>query len=116
MSPLYVLCDGATDFSIPAGTSANAATLCLNLVNDATDLAKVLRQLDFDVVEKTNLGKLKIHIKRHYPKLKLWTPNKLHIKRYLESKASALDMPTPKFIPPPSTFYRLKLSNHSQIH
>jgi formylglycine-generating enzyme required for sulfatase activity len=75
--------DEATDFSIPAAPPAahvppqmrhqkrfalvigNSAyhqeDLVLdNPVNDATDLAKVLRQLDFDVVEKTNLGKLEM--------------------------------------------------------
>jgi formylglycine-generating enzyme required for sulfatase activity len=75
--------DEATDFSIPAAPPAahvppqmrhqkrfalvigNSAyhqeDLVLdNPVNDATDLAQVLRQLDFDVVEKTNLGKLEM--------------------------------------------------------
>jgi formylglycine-generating enzyme required for sulfatase activity len=72
--------DNATDFSIPAappvkyppqmqqrfalviGNSAyHQEDLILdNPVNDATDLAKVLRQLDFEVVEKTDLGKLQM--------------------------------------------------------
>jgi formylglycine-generating enzyme required for sulfatase activity len=72
--------DSATDFSIPAappvkyspemqqrfalviGNSAyHQEDLVLdNPVNDATDLAQVLRQLDFEVVEKTNLGKLEM--------------------------------------------------------
>jgi formylglycine-generating enzyme required for sulfatase activity len=72
--------DEATDFSIPAappiahvsphqkrfalviGNSAyHQKDLILdNPVNDATDFAKVLRQLDFEVVEKTNLGKLQM--------------------------------------------------------
>jgi formylglycine-generating enzyme required for sulfatase activity len=75
--------DSATDFSIPAappiahvppemqhqkrfalviGNSAyqKEDLFLTNPVNDATDLAKVLRQLDFEVVEKTNLGKLEM--------------------------------------------------------
>jgi formylglycine-generating enzyme required for sulfatase activity len=49
-------------FALVIGNSAyHQEDLVLdNPVNDATDLAKVLRQLDFDVVEKTNLGKLEM--------------------------------------------------------
>ncbi|MEN8221216.1 MAG: caspase family protein, partial [Pseudomonadota bacterium] len=72
--------DKPTDFSIPAappvepqmqhqkrfalviGNSAYQKEdfILDNPVNDATDLAKVLRQLGFEVVEKTNLGKLEM--------------------------------------------------------
>jgi formylglycine-generating enzyme required for sulfatase activity len=49
-------------FALVIGNSAyHQEDLVLdNPVNDATDLAQVLRQLDFDVVEKTNLGKLEM--------------------------------------------------------
>jgi len=72
--------DKATDFSIPAappveaqmqhkkrfalviGNSAyqKADFILTNPVNDATDLAKVLRQLGFEVIEQNNLGKLQM--------------------------------------------------------
>jgi formylglycine-generating enzyme required for sulfatase activity len=49
-------------FALVIGNSAyqKEDLFLTNPVNDATDLAKVLRQLDFEVVEKTNLGKLEM--------------------------------------------------------
>jgi len=49
-------------FALVIGNSAyqKEDLILTNPVNDATDFAKVLRQLGFDVIEKTNLGKLQM--------------------------------------------------------